>query len=313
MALPKRATPPAPQVEGPNFGDLNMYVAGGGLPEGDYCMFFKIQMHDGFGTRKGPPRLGVMADCYHLDNPTEMKQQFWSMGSGADKSFAPNAETGKSLVAVPGGPGATLNNSTNWAMFLKSLYDSGLPQGIFGNDISVLDGIWVHTTNIPEPEERKGFQSKTGEGMEERRPGVISIISEIKEGGAPWEGGGGLPKAGTAPARTAGNKAVGAPVASRPNGKPAPPPAPAQEASGEELEEQIRQAATDGTYAVLEKNPSGTSKLALRTQTFAAVKQAHSEDMAGAVIESHFSNDTALNAILSQHGYKVEGPKVVPA
>ena len=316
MAAPIKRV--APQAEGIAFGDLNMYVAGGGLPEGDYCMFFKIQMHDGFGQKKGPSRLGVMADCYHLDNPSDMKQQFWGMGSNADKSFAPNPETGKSLVAIPGGPGATLVNSTNWAYFLKSLYDCGLPQGIFSNDISVLDGIWVHTRNIPEPEERKSFVSKTANavsgGQEDMRtPGVISVISEIKEGGCPWEGGGGLPQAKAPAGNTAATRAAGARVAPAAVGKPAAPPAPVQQvASDEEVAAQVQQAAADGINSVLEKNPNGVKLMLLRTSVFKAVKSAAGEDMAGAVAETIKDNAT-LSSILTQYGYAIKGIEVVPA
>ena len=47
MAGPVRrtATPPPAPAEGVNFGDLNFYVAGGGLPEGDYALFFTVQMY----------------------------------------------------------------------------------------------------------------------------------------------------------------------------------------------------------------------------------------------------------------------------
>src|SRR5512140_2727496 len=114
-------------IGGVNFGDLGMYVAGGGLPEGDYALEFGVQMYQAEnqqGVKQGPPRLGVMVIAHSLTDPAargeNAKHQFYSMGSNADKTFAPNPETGKGLVLVPGAAGSTLNNSTNWSLFLKS-------------------------------------------------------------------------------------------------------------------------------------------------------------------------------------------------
>jgi hypothetical protein len=98
------------------------------------------------------------------------------------------------------------------------MYDCGLPEGIFTNDLSVLDGIHVHTQNILEPEDRKGFGSQTGEVAEERRSGLVPVVTEIKEDGKPWEGTGGIPEAAATPAPVkAGPKAVVKPaVAAKP-------------------------------------------------------------------------------------------------
>ena len=177
MALRKTTAPVA--TPGVNFGSLDMYVAGGGLPEGKYVWAnLDVRMHQSTdrqtGVNKGAPRLGVMITLLPLENPVEeaMREQFYSFGSTADKSFAPNKE-GTGIVPVPGGPGTTLNNSTNWAYLLKSMYGSaGLPEGIFVNDVSTLIGTHVHMTNVPEPEERgKGFVNKaaTGEAAQEER------------------------------------------------------------------------------------------------------------------------------------------------
>lgn len=304
----RRTTAPPPAVAGVNFGSLDMYAGGAAVPEGDYALEFGIQMFAGFKQTNAPMRLGVMITCHPLDGG-EAKQTFLSMGTGMDKSFAPDADTGKSLVAVPGGPATTFNNSTNWALFLKSLYDCGLPQGIFSNDISVLDGIHVHTQNIPEPESRKSFGTKaaTGEAAldktEERRSGLTLVVSEIKEDGKPWEGSGGIP--GSVPAAVAPKAAV-KPALAKPRAVVAPVVA-------EVNEDDVRTAALNGISAVLEKNPNGCVKLQLRTGSFKAISETAGAEMASAVIDTFFSSDDALNGVLGDIGYVVKGQQIVVA
>lgn len=313
MAPPVRrpATPTPTKAPGINFGDLDAYAGGFTLPEGDYAMEHNVMMFTGTkadGTPVGPERLGVMVTAHPLGGG-EAQQQFFSMGSNAHKSFQPDAETGKRVISVPGGAGASPNNKTNWFLYLKSLYDCGLPKGIFTDDVSVIDGVWVHTSNIPEPEERKGFgQAKTGEAEQpERLNKLIPVVSEIKDDGKPWEGTGGFdfaPTPAAAPVVKPGPKGVVA-------GKKAAPAPVVQEAATDT--EDVEAAAQNGISSVLEKNPNGLLKLPLRTSTFKAVSASSGEEMANAVLEAYFSSDEALNGILGQLGYKVVGTSVKPA
>jgi hypothetical protein len=230
------------------------------------------------------------------------------MGGKANLSFAPNAETGKGIVPIPGGQGGGLNNKTNWAILLQSLYDSGLPPGIFTNDLSVLDGVHVHVVQIPEPEERKGFAAaSTGEAAEVRQERKIAVVSEIKEDGKPWEGGGGIPDATAKPK----GKVAPKPVAGKALVKAAPKaaaPAPVEAAADDDLEA----VALNATATVLESNPS-PSRLQLRTGAFKAAQAAGGDDAAQAVLATYFASDAALNALLSKHGYGVKGTQIVPA
>jgi hypothetical protein len=301
-----------------NFGSLDLYVAGGGLPDGDYVissfdvMMYQAKRQD--GSSAGPARLGVMITCLPLSDPTEenKKTQFYSMGSKADQSFAPNPETGKGVVPIPGAKASTFNHSTNWALFLKSLHDSGLPDGIFTNDISVLDGIHVHMQNVPEPEERKGFQAATGEASDEnqQRKGTVAIVTEIKEDGKPWEGTGGVPE--TKPVAKKGAPTPAAKTAPKVAHKVTPKAAPAPvEESGDE---DVKTAAINGISTVLERNPNGLPRIALRTETFKAVKESAGEDMAGSVISSFFEGPGSVLAnLLGELGYAVVGVQVKPA
>lgn len=330
--LKRAATPPA--AVGVNFGDDAFYVGGFTLPEGNYALSFDVRMHaftkqDG---TKGQERLGVMVMAYPLiEDKNEISfgepmPQFYGMGNKAALSFAPNPDTGKGLIAIPGAPASSLPRLTNWDVLRKSLYDCGLPQGIFTNDFTTIDGIWVHTQNMKAPEERKSFGSRTGEAEEEQRDTLVSVVTEILDGGKPWEGGGGLPEgAETAPppkpavvrraapaalrGRSAGDAAAPAVAAARPTARRAAAPAPPVEE--EDNDQLILEAASNALTALLDKNPTGMKKLLLRTGAFKTLSA--DPDMAQAVMETHFANDEALNAVLGQLGFKIAGMEVVPA
>lgn len=306
--------PPAP---GLSFGSLGFYSGGFRLPEGDYAMEHNVVMHSFTrqdGTQVGSPALGVMLTAHPL-NGGEAQEQFLGMGRKAHLSFAPSAD-GKSVVAVPGGPAATASKGTNWMLYLKSLYDCGLPEGVFTSDISVLDGIHVHTQNVPEPEERKGFAAKTGDVEEERKgDGLTTVVGEIKEDGKPWEGTGGIPAEGAvAPPKIGVGKVMpkAAPGVNRtPVARPTPVAPPVEETQTEAGDEEVMMAAVLAATKVLEqeKNAAGCTKILFRVETFKAIEDA---EMKQAVQNTFFGSDEALNSLIGQLGYKVSGQKIVP-
>lgn len=312
-----------------NFGELEFYSGGFNLPEGNYCVFFDVRMHAGTkqdGTPAGPERLGVMLHAYPIAEDgtpqgDEAMEKFLSMGGKANQTYAPDPNTAdangwcKGLALVPGGPGAQPNNSTNWAMFLKSLYDCALPKGVFTNDLSVIDGIWIHTANVPEPEERKGFGQSTGEVEQQQRkgPSLIPVVTAILDGGKPWEGTGGLIEA-KAPAKKAAPAAKApAPKAglkATPKAPARPAPAPAAAAAVDE--DATKTAAVNAIGEVLGDAPNGIAKLVLRTKVFTKVKEAEGEEMAQAVASSIFADDATLNGVLAEVGYSVQGAQIKP-
>lgn len=310
---PVAVQPPAPPSLG--FGSLAFYSGGFRLPEGDYAMEHNVIMHTytkADGSPSGfPPTLGVMLTAHPLAGG-EVQEQFLGMGRKAHLSFAPSAD-GKGVVAVPGGPAQTASKSTNWNYYLKSMYDCGLPDGVFTNDISVLDGIHVHTQNVPEPEERKGFAARTGDVEEERKgDGLTTVVGEIKEDGKPWEGTGGIPTPGTATPQKIGVGKVmpkAAPGVNRTVARPAPVAVPeVQEAAGDE---DVMIAAVQAATTVLEqeKNAAGCTKILFRVETFKAIEDA---DMKQAVQNTFFGSDDALNSLIGQLGYVVSGQKIIP-
>jgi hypothetical protein len=314
MAVIPKGKPAPPG--GFNFGDMTAYSTGGGIPEGDYCwtdlMVEMFQPTKLTGQQVGPAKLAVKITMVPLPNG-EPREQHYSLGTNAHQSWQPNPETGKSIVAVPGGPGTPPNASTNWAMLVKSLFDSGLPNGILSDDLSVLEGIHVHMANVPEPEERKGFRAKTGEAGDIQAPGTIAVVTEIKDEGKPWEGTGGIVEAGPKPngkVPTAAQAAATRPAPLRTATVP-PKVAPATTTVSDDVET----FAITGISSVLEQPnyAKGVGKLILRTSTFKSVSATSGQEAAQRVINTYFSSDDNLNLILNPLGYKVSGVQVVPA
>lgn len=317
---PARAAAPA-SGGSVNFGDDSFYLGGLGLPEGDYAMEFHTQMFQPTkqnGSPVGTPFLAVMATAYPLagGEPTEHPL---GCGQKTHESFVPSAD-GKGFEPVAGGSGIGMNENCNWSLFRKSLVDCGLPPGTLTNDLGVLDGIHVHTRNIPEPEERKNFRGKkptTGEAAlqqasaqaEPDRNRVCLVVTEILEQGKPWEGTGGIPANGNGATAAVAAKpaATRTAAAARPAARAAAPvAAPAAEVTDDDLSA----AAINGISEVLAKEPLGCFKTKLRVGTFSAVSAVQGEDMANAVLETYFGSDDALNSLLGQLGYVVSGAKI---
>lgn len=305
-----------------NLFDDALYAAGSRIPEGDYALEFLVCMHSGenkqTGQPFGPPRLGVMVTFHPLNRETgkltgEPTQKHYGMGSNAHESFAPDPETGKTVVPVPGGKFSTLMGNTNWAVFRKSLVDSD-PAVAAVADLSEVDGVWVHIQNVPEPEERKNFAAKTGEvaaaqGEQRKGPGTIPAVSEILENGKPWEGTGGIPTEMDAPVKAApkapvkGAAKTPAPKAPVVGAKKTPPPAAAPPADDEDM----AALAVSLIGGVLENNMGGLKRLKLRTEVFKAAGE-----NANAIMSSAFKDDETLSGVLNSLGFKIEGNEILP-
>ena len=307
--------PQAPAAVGVNIGSLDFYSGGFGIPAGKFALEFNAVMYqakNAQGVNQGPPRLGVMVRAHSLTDAAQRGEnaieQFYSMGGSADKSFAPNPDTGKGFVPVPGGPATSLNHSTNWFMLLKSLYDCGLPQGVFINDLSTIDGVHVATAQVPEPEERKGFQSATSEAqpLEQRKDRKVSIVVEILDDGKPWEGTGGIPEAGAA-------VKVGAKTPAKVPVKPAAAKAPAPAAASTTDEADLLDMAENVATSVIEASPDKMNKLKLKSGMFSKAKEMYGDDITQEIQSKFCSTDEALQRVLDKLGYKIVGSDVKPA
>lgn len=305
----------------PNFLDPSFYSGGFTLPAGSYAMEFNVVLYEFIkanGQKAGDSTLGVMVVAHNLKDPTQVHDQFLSMGRKAKESFQPDPETGKRLVPVPGGPASGLNNQTNWFFFLDSLFKCGLPMGIISNDLSVLDGIHVDTAVIPEPEERKQLSlQSTSEVPEERKNKTIPVVVAIHDDGKPWEGTGGIPQA------PAGQPKPAVKPNGQGNGKgngqthmPIAPPATAAPVTGaqETDEESFRLLAIDAMGNLLsdEKNSKGIKKTKARIEVLKAIDKAHGGEVSAMVGELFMSSDQGWNKILNDLGYTITGLDIIP-
>lgn len=348
VAAPRRAparvaAPPPPAQSGGsvNFlGDDSFYFGGMGIPEGNYVCYFTTQMFQPTkmnGQPSGfPAFLAVMLTPYPIQKTGEIGEPMDAVplgcGTNAHKSFQPSADS-KGFDAIPGGTASGMAGTTNWNLFRNSMKECNGEPLPASSDLSVLDGIWVHIQNVPEPEERTKFKSSrkseaqilaeaNGDVVEDvvRGPKLVPVVTEILEGGKPWEGGGGLgqaapaPVAVAAPRPVAGPHAVAAPARRVPVAPPAPVAAPIEEEaavlSDEDLAIIAMQGATDYLSATAKAaNWSGTS-IQLRTGVFAAVAKAQGNDIANAVLEMYFGSEENVNVLVNQLGFKQVGNKV---
>lgn len=318
-AAVRRASPAVQQAEVFNLGDRSQYSEGSSkfaLVESDYALTFETALFQGFKPKPTDPnRVGVWIHFHPLVEGVEKPEpKFLSFGTNMEKSWMPSAD-GKSIVAVPGGPKAALPASTNWGIFHDSLINCGLENGVFTSDYSVLDGIHAHCAEIPEPEERKGFQSKTAEvTTETRRSNKVVVVTEILPEGKPWEGGGGIPEAGAAAApaapAAAARPAAGRTLARKPAAAVA---APAAVTDPEALtDDDLLGMADTVVGTVIGENPKGLSKASLITTAFTAVSKTNGDAVAQTLQEAVLNNDEVLGGILGALGYQIKGIMVKP-
>lgn len=328
MALPIKKVVAPPVSDGVNFLSMDFYTGGFTLPEGDYVWTkVDVVMHAGFGPNadQTKQRLGAMIHLKDLrDLAAEVRPIFCSFGTSAHLSFAPNPATGKGVVPIPGGKASTLPSSTNWAILLKSIYDSDPTlASVASNDVSIFEGMWAHMKSVPEPDERKGFAQAavTGEAAvpgqtQERKAQMTPVVTDILDAGKPWEGTGGVPAVSPfADAKTTAAKVNGAVKPATTVPKAAPAPVAVAEATAEVDDGDIRTAAINALADVLGSKPEGGSKLMIRTSTFAYLKKAHGDDVGSAVIDAYFQpgKEDALNTVLGEHGYVLAGGQIKPA
>src|SRR5215467_8264865 len=120
------------------FGDYDQYTSGGfTLPAGEQKLTFHFAMYqitDKSGKKIGEPALSVVMHSFSLDGSGEGKAYAYGMGKNAHKFIIPDPDNPKKLVPVAGGSGS-LNNNTKWGLFLKSMYDCGMPRNFVTDDI----------------------------------------------------------------------------------------------------------------------------------------------------------------------------------
>jgi len=299
-----------------NFLDPGFYVGGSdfALQPGRYALEFHTQIitptkADGKPSGK-PAFLAVNVTAHPLNGGDPIERAF-SLGTKSHLSFVPS-EDGKGLDPVAGAPSTTGSDISNWGIFYKSLQDCGMPEGLGQNDLTVIDGVWVATALIDEPESRKNLpKNRTGEATEEpRKPQKTAVVVEILEDGKPWEGTGGFDNLGevAAPAKAPTKPVAGAKPGPK---KPTPPPVEEEEAEEEAGDDEaVMAAALAACTDFLEKQPAGGTRVALRVAAMNFVKKTYDDDMAQLVQNAYLTSDDALNTVLSQLSYKSANGKI---
>lgn len=339
MPAPRRAAAPIVKKGGSvNFGEDSFYFGGLGLPEGLYAFEFYTQIFQPTkqnGQPSGASFLAVMGVPYPINEDGTPAAEAhepvpFGLGQKTHLSFTPS-EDGKGLESVPGGTGVGVNDMCNWAIFRESLKAVGMPPGFLTNDFGVLDGIWIRTRNIPEPEDRKNLRNsskgKTGEAalnasaqpdQPERNRTVVTAM-EVLAGG--WLDGGGIPDATAAPAAPArvpakpvGRVAAAPPARPAPGRRPAAPAAPAPPAA-DFTEEDVKNAAAEGLGAWIAKNATGGMVVGLKTNAFTFISTTYGEDLAQAASEMFLQDAPSLDGLLGEIGYRLNGAKfeVIPS
>ena len=302
----RRAAAPAQQYV--PFLRLSDYSSGGMIPDGDYLIpdfsvvNFTPTKRD--GTVAGPMRLSVRVT---FDPPNgaqtqeDRREQHYSMGTNAHLLFQPVPTYGKRLIPVENATAGGFYDMSNWHLFLKSLYDSGMPEDFAVDDLTTLDGIVVHIKNVKEPEERKGFRTQnTGEVQADQKDRKIPIVTDILL--APWLAAGATRP--SFPVPTQPSPAVRAALPLRGTVTAATIPVPPVSNNGAVDNET---AVATAILSLFEKNPNGCSKLALQTGTFRALVGNPNQQQ---IMTTYFSDEATLSSLLNQMGYKLAAGKV---
>ena len=139
------------------------------------------------------------------------------LSAGDAKHFVPS-EDGQELVAV--GSKQSLNDNSNFAIFLRSMIEIGFDESKLADKISILDGMKAHIRRIPQPK-RAGLLTRPGQqGDQPARERTVLTVTEIKhfpyDGAAPAAAA----PAAAAPAQAAA-PAAAAPAAAAPAAAPA--------------------------------------------------------------------------------------------
>jgi len=108
-------------------------------------------------------RVFVELDLKVLDTAEE-ETQHWSAGKNTD--FTPSADGDE---MVPTGSRTSLNDNSNWSIFLTNLANLEFPESRMDGKIGSLIGTQLHLIRIPAPE-REGLSGSPKEG---RKPTVL--------------------------------------------------------------------------------------------------------------------------------------------
>ena len=191
-----------------------------------------------FNTNVPALRLKVSTD------DAEEHEDYLTAGDAAN--FVPS-DDGLSLEAV--GSRTTLSDSSNLAIFLKSLVQIGFDESKMGETIDVLEGGVFHIRRVPAPN-RGGLSNQRTDASGQTRDRTVLTVTEIRK--LPWENKGAAKASNTA---TAAHPKKG----TAKKGK-------AKSEDNSEVDEQL----TEIIYEILAENTDGIERSELLQAVFSA-------------------------------------------
>lgn len=291
-------------VKHASFGSLSSLVASGfSIPEGNYKLTFECKL---WAPEKSnfPASLGVMVSFEDPDGEKEPKEKFYSFGRKVHEAFMVDPKSGgKKIKEIPGKEG-NFPDGTKWSILLNSLYNAGLPEGHFVDDISVLDDLVGHVHEELEPEDWSKIQKSTGDAeAKPKQRGTIAVVTEFID--PPWEKGG--KKKSKPPVK---GKAEPEEEEEEEDEKPVKK---ATKKGAKSEEEELAETATELVKTVLEANEEGMAKIRFRAALVPLAKKAlkDDEELVDALTDFLFSDDDNLIAILDQVGFELDGKNIV--
>ena len=114
---------------------------------------YTLEPPEGYTQRD---RVFVELELKVLDDNSEVTQ-YWSAGKNTD--FSPSTD---GLELVPTGSKASLNDNSNFSIFIQNLANCQFPKSALTDKLNCLFGTQIHVVRIPAPE-REGLPGKGAE------------------------------------------------------------------------------------------------------------------------------------------------------
>ena len=149
---------------------------------------YTLEPPEGYTQRD---RVFVELELKVLDDGSEVTQ-YWSAGKNTD--FSPSAD---GMELVPTGSKGSLNDNSNFSIFIQNLCNCQFPKSALTDKLSCLFGTQVHVVRIPAPE-REGLPGKGG--PDQKKSYILVPNKLIKLPGEKAKAKGGAARKGAAAA-----------------------------------------------------------------------------------------------------------------
>lgn len=213
MATQNRTATPAPT---PVSLRPSGFAAGGGLVDDADLTIVKARFGTGYGGT-GSGSDAITLQLVMKDSDDTEYQQYYSVGNGFVPAETGDEETDGTFL-VPVGEKTAPSGSSNFALFLNSLINAGLPEDLLDTGyINALEGLVAHYNRVPAPK-RGGLPAREGANAGREQTILLCTSVVTLPGEAAPAKGKTAPKKGAvaakaAPAKAAAGKAAPAKAA----------------------------------------------------------------------------------------------------